>query len=103
MEVNTATFTLPKAFEAKKGQQVTNDEESKALKESDHELKYPKYTLHECDLVYSFEEPSLEMTEHIKHLFIKACLNGVVLNRVLVDNGAATNIIPLSILKKINK
>ena len=103
MEENTTTFTLLKTFEAKEGHQIPSDEESKASKEVDPEVKYPKFTLHECDLIYSFEEPSLEMTKHIKPIFIKACLNGVVLNRVLVDNSVAVNIIPLSILKKINK
>ena len=102
MESNTATFTLPNAFEAKEGQQVPSDTKSQTSKENDPEVKFPEFPLYECDLVYSFEEPSIEMTKYIKPLFIKACLNGVLLNRVLVDNGAAVNIIPLSTLKMIN-
>ena len=43
------------------------------------------------------------MTKHIKPLCIKAYLNGVVLNRVLIDNGVVVNIISSSTLKKINK
>ena len=66
MELNIATFMLPKTFEAKEGQQVPSDAESEASKESDHEVKYPEFTLYECDLVYSLEEPSPEMTKHIK-------------------------------------
>ena len=71
---------------------MLSDAESDALKESDHEVKYPEFTLKECDLIYSFEKPSPEMTKHIKPLFIKICRNGVILNKVLVDNGVAVNI-----------
>ena len=69
--MDTTTFTLPKTFEANEGQQVISDVKSEASKEGDPEVQYAKFTLYECDLVYSFEEPSLEMTKHIKPLFIK--------------------------------
>ena len=82
---------------------MPSDTKSRTSKENDPEVKFPEFTLYECDLVYSFEEPSIEMVKHMKTLFIITCLNGVLLNRVLVDNGAAVNIIPLSTLKKINK
>ena len=82
---------------------MASDVESQASKDSDSEVTFPGYTLYDCDLVYSFKKPSVEMTKHIKLLFIKAYLNGVLLNRVLVDNGVVVNIIPLSTLKKINK
>ena len=81
MEVNIATFTLPKTFKAKEGQQVPSDEESKASKEGDLEVKSPEFTLHKCDIAYLFEKPSLEITKHIKPLFIKACLKGIVMTR----------------------
>ena len=68
MEVNTATFTLPQIFKAKEGQQVPSDAESQALKESDPKVKLPEFSLYECDLVYSFKEPSIEMTKDIKPL-----------------------------------
>ena len=65
MEVNT-TFTLPTNFKANEGQQVPNDEESETLKDGNPEVKCPKFMINECDCIYSFEEPSLEMTNHIK-------------------------------------
>ena len=81
-----------------------NDEENEASKESDPKVTFPEFVLQYCNFIYSFEEPSVEMTKHIKPLFIKARLNGVTLNRILVDNGAAVNIILLSTSKKlINK
>ena len=43
------------------------------------------------------------MTKYVRPLFIKVYLNGVMVNKVLVDNGAAINIMPSSTLKKINK
>ena len=90
-------------FEAKEGQQVPNDKESEASNEDNLKVKYPEFMISECDCIYSFEEPSPEMTKHIKPLFIKAWLNGVVLNRVLINYGAVVDIIPFSTLKMINK
>lgn len=40
---------------------------------------------------------------HIKPLYIKANFDGVILNRVLVNNVAAINILPLPVLKIIGK
>ncbi|OMO78281.1 Retrotransposon gag protein [Corchorus capsularis] len=40
---------------------------------------------------------------HIKPLYIKAHLDGVPVNRVLVDNGAAVNIFPYSTLRRLGK
>ena len=46
IEVNIATFTPPKTFEVKEGQQEPSDAKSEALKEGDcHDLKtYCSYT-----------------------------------------------------------
>jgi len=43
------------------------------------------------------------MSQHLKPLFIKVHMDGIPINRVLVDNGAAVNILPWGMLKKINK
>lgn len=50
-----------------------------------------------------FEKPSKRMSQHLKPLFIKVHMDGIPINRVLVDNGAAVNIFPWGMLKKINK
>jgi hypothetical protein len=41
-----------------------------------------------------FERPNVSMTQHVKPLFIQAKINGVGVNRVLVDGGATVNLLP---------
>jgi hypothetical protein len=50
-----------------------------------------------------FEKPTLAMCQHLKPLYIKAQMDGKPVNRVLVDNGAAVNILPTSMLRKLLK
>jgi hypothetical protein len=50
-----------------------------------------------------FEKPTLAMCQHLKPLYIKAHMDGRPVNRVLVDNGAAVNILPTSMLRKLLK
>lgn len=48
-----------------------------------------------------FEKPDFQMMHHLKPLFIQAKVNGVGVNKVLVDGGATMNLLPQSLLKKI--
>jgi len=48
-----------------------------------------------------FEHPDVSMTLHLKTLFIQAKINGVGVNKVLVDGGATVNLLPQSFLGKI--
>ncbi|GKV46004.1 hypothetical protein SLEP1_g53027 [Rubroshorea leprosula] len=50
-----------------------------------------------------FEKPKKRMARHIRPLYIHAHLDGMPINRVLVDNGAAVNVLPTCILHKIGK
>ena len=50
-----------------------------------------------------FEKPTLSMCQHLKPLYIKGHMDGRPVNRVLVDNGAAVNILPTSMLRKLFK
>ena len=50
-----------------------------------------------------FEKPILSVCQHLKPLYIKAHMDGRPVNRVLVDNGAAVNILPTSMLRKLFK
>ena len=43
------------------------------------------------------------MTQHLKPLYIKAHMNGRPVNKVLVDNGVAINILPYKMLSKLAK
>ena len=48
-----------------------------------------------------FEKPDFPMNHHLKPLFIQAKVNGVGINKVLVDGGATVNLLPQSFLIKI--
>ncbi|CAJ2645042.1 unnamed protein product [Trifolium pratense] len=48
-----------------------------------------------------FEKPDLGIQNHLKALFIRAKVNNVGINKVLVDGGAVVNIMPHFMLKKL--
>jgi hypothetical protein len=48
-----------------------------------------------------FERPDHYMQHHLKSFFIQAKINDVGVNKVLVDGGAAVNLLPHLLLKKI--
>ncbi|GKU89762.1 hypothetical protein SLEP1_g3857 [Rubroshorea leprosula] len=50
-----------------------------------------------------FNKSNESVTRHIKPLYISAHMDGVPVNRVLVDNGAAVNVIPSFILRNLGK
>ena len=50
-----------------------------------------------------FERPDMAMRSHLKPLLIRAKLEGVAINKVLVDCGATVNIMPHHLLHKIGK
>ena len=49
------------------------------------------------------EKPSVEMTRHIKPLYIRAHLNGRPVSKVLIDNGSAINVMPLRMLRALGR
>ena len=48
-----------------------------------------------------FEKPGYTMNHHLNPIFIQAKINGVGVNKVLVDGGATINLLPQSFLSKI--
>jgi hypothetical protein len=48
-----------------------------------------------------FERPDVGMKNHLKALFIRAKVNSVGVNKILVDGGAVVNIMPHFTLKKL--
>ncbi|CAN1319843.1 hypothetical protein LINPERPRIM_LOCUS31435, partial [Linum perenne] len=50
-----------------------------------------------------FKEPEPNMLRHLRPLYIKARLDEVPVSRVLVDNGAAVNVMSTRMLKKLGK
>ncbi|WJX46260.1 hypothetical protein P8452_33079 [Trifolium repens] len=51
----------------------------------------------------TFERPDLGMKNHLKPLFIRAKVEGVGVNKVLIDGGAAVNLMPLSMQNRTFK
>ncbi|XP_050897147.1 uncharacterized protein LOC127103965 [Lathyrus oleraceus] len=50
-----------------------------------------------------FERPSPGMIYHLKPLFIRAKVDGMAVNKVFVDEGAAVNLMPYTLFKKMGK
>ncbi|GKU89586.1 hypothetical protein SLEP1_g3710 [Rubroshorea leprosula] len=50
-----------------------------------------------------FEKPEEKIAKHIRPLYINAHMDGTPISRVLVDNGAAVNVLPTCMLYKIGK
>ncbi|KAK2384028.1 hypothetical protein QL285_071424 [Trifolium repens] len=55
------------------------------------------------DQMATFERPDEGMKSHLKPLFIQAKVNNVGINKVLIDGGAAVNLMPEFLLRKIGK
>ena len=49
------------------------------------------------------EKPSVEMTRHIRPLYVRAHFDGKLLSKVLVDNGPAVNTIPFRMLRTLGR
>ena len=47
------------------------------------------------------EKPTVEMTRHIRSLYVKAHLNGKLVSKVFIDNGLAVNEMPLRMLRSL--
>ncbi|CAI0509525.1 unnamed protein product, partial [Linum tenue] len=60
-------------------------------------------TCEESNRVVVFNEPEPKMMRHLRPLYIRATLDDVPMSRVLVDNGAAVNVMPTRMLKKLGK
>ena len=50
-----------------------------------------------------FEKPTGNVAQHLKPLYICAHIDGKPVNRVLVDNGAAVNILPAFMMRQLGK
>lgn len=106
MEINMA-FTLPMAFEDKPGQKGAKKGDIEDCQGYCPEIVYTDKTEQPEEqnkgTCFNFGKPTPSMTQHIKPLYIKAYMNGVLINRILIDNGAAVNILPSSTLKRLGK
>jgi hypothetical protein len=49
-----------------------------------------------------FEKPK-ESIQHLKPLYVQGHINGKPISRMLIDGGAAVNLIPYAMLKKLGR
>jgi hypothetical protein len=68
---------------------------------SDEELGMTQLTLEPKQAI--FEKPEDGKRQHLKALFLKVYVNGKPITRMLVDGGAAVNLMPYTMLRKIGK
>src|SRR5688572_1243276 len=54
-------------------------------------------------MMATFEKPEDDKRQHLKALFLKGHVNGRPLTRLMVDGGAAVNIMPYAVLRKLGK
>ena len=45
----------------------------------------------------------MEMTRHIKPLYVRAHVNGIQVSKVLIDNGSVVTVMPLRMLRALRK
>jgi hypothetical protein len=50
-----------------------------------------------------FEKPQARNYKHLKALYLKGYINGQPVNKMLVDTGAAVNIMPYSVLRRLGR
>lgn len=75
--------------------EVTYKERAVFVPETNSNSEFPLIIDLNCvDVSYPFKPPSSDMRHHLKPLYISASFDGIMLNKVLVDNGAAVNILP---------
>jgi hypothetical protein len=68
---------------------------------SDEERGMAQLTLEPTQAI--FERPENEKRQHLKALFLKGFVNGKPVTKMLVDGGAAVNLMPYTMLRKIGK
>lgn len=90
--LNCSVLTLPAVFQARK--EEDQPVEIIELPEGERSREVESMV---------FDKPEEKMSSHLKPLYIQAHLDGVKVNRVMIDNGAAVNILPYHMLRKLGK
>ncbi|GKV52897.1 hypothetical protein SLEP1_g59450 [Rubroshorea leprosula] len=103
VNLSCLVLTLPLVFQAKKEEEPIVYEFPKQTEEE--VIVVPAQDAEEKDMADKivFEKPEEKMARHIRPLYINAHMDGTPISRVLVDNGAAVNVLPTCMLYKIGK
>ncbi|GKU99938.1 hypothetical protein SLEP1_g12712 [Rubroshorea leprosula] len=105
INLSCLVLTLPLVFQAK-GSETTHVSNGSMLVEEEVIKVLAQEEEEEHDILLEqiiFNKPDESVARHIKLLYISAHMDGVPMNRVLVDNGAAVNVIPSFMLRTLGK
>src|ERR1044072_1062373 len=86
--------------------EVTEDEYDSVTKESKDHKPICYYVMNEGEVIETDDvckRPTETMKSHLKPLYIWAKVEDVGINKVLIDGGAAINLMPSTLLKEIGK
>ncbi|GKV24835.1 hypothetical protein SLEP1_g34389 [Rubroshorea leprosula] len=103
VNLSCLVLILPLVFQAKKEEEPIVCE---FLEQTEEEaIVVPAQDDKEEDMADKivFEKPEEKMARHIRPFYINSHMDGTPINRVLVDNGVAVNVLPTCMLYKIGK
>ena len=106
LNCSTVSLTFPTIFKLKKAKEDLVEVEGKHLmiEEDEGHGGVTIESFEKCKpQMVILENPSMEMTRHIKLLYVRAHLNGKTVSKVLIDNGLAVNAMPLRMLRALGR
>ena len=95
LNCSTISLTLPTIFKLKKSEEYLVEVEGKHLttEENEDHSGVTIESFEECNpQKVILEKPSVEMTRHIKPLYVRVHLNGRAVSKVLINNGLVVNV-----------
>ena len=101
LNCSTISLTLATIFKSKKAEEDLVEIEGKhpATKEDEGRGGVTIESFEECKpQKVMLEKPSMEMTRHIKPLYVLVHLNGRPISKVSIDNGPIVNVMSLRML-----
>ena len=102
----TIYLTLPYLFKSKEMEESLVEVEKEHLPaEKKHSQRVITIDPSEGSKAHKviLEKPIMEMTRHIRPLYVRSHFNGKPVSKVLVDNGSIVNVMPLRMLRALGR
>ena len=106
LKCSTISLTLPYFFESKEMEErLVEVRKEQLLTEEKHNHKVITIDPSEESKAHKviLEKSTMEMTGHIRPLYVRAHVNGKPVSKVLVDNGSGVNVMSLRMLRALGK
>ena len=106
LKCSTIYVTLPNFFKSKEiKESLVEVEKEHSPAEENHSQRVITIDFFEKSRAQKviLEKPIVEMTRHIKPLYVRAHFNGKLVSKVLVDNGLIVNVMPLKMLRALGR